>query len=131
MTSTNSYELFLNTYLLELMELSDSELLDSVDAEAEKAIGLQLLTAAKVEAGRRRMARARAAIAQLETDENTAPPAVTADEARRFLRSAVNDPRFTLAARQLDELSDEDVLRVYSQIQQLQSASSKDSNGEK
>jgi len=43
--------------------------------------------------------------------------------AREFVQLAMNDPRYTLAARKLDEMSDEDVVRIYQQLQKLRSDS--------
>jgi len=131
MKSANAYEVFLDVYLNELIESSNAEILDGVNAENEKAAGLSLLAAAKAEAGRRRLAQARAAMAEEKTTDYHVKPDVTADEARHFLRVAVNDRRFTLAARQLDELSDEDVLRAYFQVRQLQTALDDGSNKNK
>ena len=45
---------------------------------------------------------------------------VSVADARAFLRIAANDSRYTLAARELGEMSDEDVIRLYQQLLQLQ-----------
>lgn len=119
-TTTNSYDAFLDVYLQELAEAPDSEILDGVDAVAEKSFGATLLKAASEEAGRRRLARARVAFSKESRSEFTQELGVSAVEARRFIQTAMNDPRMTLAARKLEELSDEDVLRMYSQIRKLQ-----------
>jgi hypothetical protein len=53
------------------------------------------------------------------------------EEARAFLRTASNDPRFTLAARGLDEMSDDDIRRLYQQYIQLAGEKTKpDGDGE-
>ena len=124
---TNSYDAFLDIYLQELAEAPDSEILDGVDPDAEKALGSKLLKAASEEAGGRRLARARVALSKEPRSEFTQELGVSADEARRFIQTAMNDSRMTLAARKLEELSDEDVLRMYSQIKELQAIDNDDS----
>lgn len=125
--TTNSYEAFLDIYLQELAEAPDSEILDGVDTDAEKALGSKLLNAASEEAGRRRLARARASLSKEPQSEFPREMSVSIVEARRFIQNAMNDPRMTLAARKFEELSDEDVLRMYSQIKELQASVKGDS----
>ena len=122
MKSADAYEVFLDVYLHELIDTPDPEILDGVATDAEQKAGLALLASAKAEAGRTRLARTRAALAQSNSDFDIKQVSVSPDEARRFIREAVNDPKFTLAARQLDELSDEDVLRLYVQLTELKSS---------
>lgn len=128
-TPTNSYVTFLDVYLQELIDSPDSDILEGLDPEAEKAAGLKLFAAAKKEAGRRRLAHARTAITKNMSQANFLEVSISPAEARAFIRSAMNDSRFTMAARQLDELSDEDALRIYTQIKELQSSGSNGSNG--
>lgn len=127
----NSYETFLDVYLQELIATPDTEILEGLDPAAEKAAGLKLFEAAKTEAGRRRLARAREAVAKSLAQVPASEVSISPTEARTFVRAAMNDPRFTVAARQLDELSDEDVLRVYVQIKELQSSDEDGSNGKR
>ena len=47
------------------------------------------------------------------------PARVSVAEARAFITAAANDARFTLAARELDEMSDEDIPRLYATMQQV------------
>jgi len=54
---------------------------------------------------------------------------ISVQDARAFLHKASNDPRFTLAARGLDEMSDEDALRLYRQIKRLELAGKKTPSG--
>ncbi|MDP9606949.1 UNVERIFIED_ORG: hypothetical protein J2W38_006769 [Variovorax paradoxus] len=121
-------EVLMDAYLAELLEMTDEQALEGKNPVAVQATGVQLLDAAKAEAGRRRLAAARVKL-QAQKDARTANPAptiqITADEARAALRraAAANDGRFTLAARQLDEMADEDVIRAYLQLQQLERAS--------
>ena len=121
-------EVLMDAYLAELLEISDEQVLEGKDSAAVQAIGVQLLNKAKAEAGRRRLAAARLKL-QAQKDARTAGPVptvqITADEARAALRraAAANDGRFTLAARQLDEMADADVIRAYLQLEQLERAS--------
>lgn len=117
---TNSYDTFLDVYLQELIEAPDSEILDGIDSDAEKALGLKLLEQASDAAGRKKLSRARAAISNRPPQASTVDLGISASDARRFVLIAMNDPRMTLAARKLDELSDEDILLMYSQIKELQ-----------
>jgi len=54
---------------------------------------------------------------------------VSAAEARRFIEEAQNDSRYTLAARKLVEMSDEEVLRLYSQMKRLEDQEKADKDG--
>jgi len=118
------FDVLLETYLQELMSMSDSDVLDGIDPATTQAAGLQMLDASKAEAGRRRLAVAKAELASQKAAKPSATrPSVTPLEARAFLRKASNDPRFTLAARGLDEMSDDDALRLYQKAKQLQEES--------
>lgn len=121
LTRKDSLATLLDAYLAELMEMSDEEVLEGEDPKALEAEGLKMLEAAKVEAGRRRLAIAKSQLAarRLTPSPNPASSSVTAAQARTYLNSVTNDPRFTLAARKLDDLSDDEALRMYWQIQQL------------
>jgi hypothetical protein len=55
-----------------------------------------------------------------------ATPVVTAQAARRFLAQVANDGRYTMAARELKELSDDEVLRRYAKLKRLESEQSRD-----
>jgi len=119
----DEFDALLDSYLAELMAMSDAEVLDGEDPAALKAQGLQMLETAKTECGRRRLLAAKAQLANRKRESNkVAAPAVSSQEARAFLRKVSNDPRFTLAARGLDEMSDEDAIRLYDQIWRLERA---------
>lgn len=111
--------MFLQTHLEELLDMSDEEILEGKDPKAIKSEGMAMLEAAKVEAGRRRMATARAGIARNNATPLQKGPHVSVTEARSFLEAAMNDDRYTLAARSLGEMTDEDILRIYHQLHQL------------
>lgn len=118
---TNPIDNFVDALVDELIAMPDDELLEGADPAAVRDHGLQMLRAAALEAGRRRLAAARAgaALAQ-ESRTGAARPEVSPDEARRYLAKVSNDPKFTLAARNLSELSDEEVLRLYEQARSLE-----------
>lgn len=122
-------ENFLDAYLQDLLEMSDKEVLDGADPAALKAEALRMLDSAKAEAGKRRLAAARARMASASTAVPERMRDVSAAEARAYLKKAVNDPRFTLAARELGEMSDEDVIWLYQQIRLLEERSDNGSGG--
>lgn len=115
------FDMLLESCLVELMSMSDTDVLDGADPAVTQAAGLRMLDAANAEAGRRRLATAKAELVrQKGAKPSTTVPSVTPEEARAFLRKASNDSRFTLAARGLDEMSDEDALRLYQKAKQVQ-----------
>lgn len=113
---------FLDALTDELIAMPDEQVLDGADAKAIQAAGLERLNNAKAEAGRRRLetAKALAAAARSQTG-SVFVVQVPTEEARRYLASAANDTRYTLAARNLNEMSDEDILRLYAQLKRLES----------
>lgn len=113
--------MFLQTHLEELLEMSDEDVLEGKDPKTIKSEGMAMLEAAKAEAGRRRMATARAGMASRKASGIQRVPQISVNEARAFLEAAMNDDRYTLAARSLGEMSDDDILRVYHQLHQLKS----------
>ena len=108
-----------DVFLAELVEMTDEDVLDGDNALLSKASGIALLDSAKAEAGRRRLAKARERSSMSDVTARTLQNVSVAD-ARAFLRIAANDSRYTLAARELGEMSDEDVIRLYQQLLQLQ-----------
>jgi hypothetical protein len=126
-------DVLMDAYLAELCEMSDEDVLDGKDPESVLAAGMQLLDSARAKAGQRRLAVARQKLhAKNHTRSLFRPdPTVSALEARMALRraAAVNDGRYTLAARQLDEMSDDDVIRAYVQLQRLESEEGPDGSG--
>jgi hypothetical protein len=124
----DEFDVLLDSYLGELMEMSDDEILEGDDPATMKVQGLQLLDAAKTKAGRQRLLLAKEKLASRKGVSNTKPaPAISAQEAKAYIRRASNDPRFTMAARGLDEMSDEDALRLYEQLHRLEQANDKTS----
>lgn len=121
--------MFLNTQLAELLEMPDREILEGVDSDALKSENLALISAAKSEAGRRRMKAAKAGIVASKAFAVAPAPQVSLADARAFLESAMNDSRYTLAARSLGEMSDDDILMLYKQLHQLKTGEKSTSNG--
>lgn len=117
-------EQFLASLVHELQEMSDTDALEGMNAEELAKLGAAMLDSVKAEAGRRRLARAKA---KLSLVSGKAPErSVSAADARKYLASMSNAPDLTMAARGLDELSDEDTLNLYNQMKELES----DSTGE-
>lgn len=118
---TDELATFLQMQLEELLEMSDEDILDGANQDALKSENLAMVAKAKAEAGRRRMAAAKAGVASRTVPTISTIPQVSVAEARAFLEAAMNDPRYTLAARSLGEMSDDDILRAYHQLHQLKS----------
>jgi hypothetical protein len=120
---TNEHEKFIDALVDELAGMPDDKVLEGVDPAAVQANGLRLLQAAKVRASKTRLAAAKAGVASAKV-RSAAPVAdVSVDEARRFIVRASNDPRYTLAARSLGDLPDEEVLKLYRRLKDLEGAS--------
>ncbi|KWE64841.1 hypothetical protein WL77_20775 [Burkholderia ubonensis] len=109
---------FLESYMYELMSISDDEILEGQDIDAVKQRAAKRIAEANREAGRKRLAAAKARVHQRD---EVAPSQSSAsfEEIRAYLREAANDGRVTLAARQLSEMSEADARRLYSQLKQL------------
>ena len=113
-------EVLLDSLLAELIQMTDAQVLDGADPAAVQARGLALLSAAKQEAGRRRLAAAKAEVALAHADRRTEDTSsVSAADAKAFLRDAANSGNYTLAARGLDEMSDDDAIRIYRKLIRL------------
>lgn len=122
--------MFLQTHLEELLEMSDEDMLEGKDPKAIKLEGMAMLEAAKAEAGRRRMAVARSGMARRKAAPVQVGPQVSVAEARSYLEAAMNDDRYTLAARSLGEMSDEDILRFYHQLHLLKTENETPDSGD-
>ena len=110
----------LDALLAELMVMSDEQVLDGEGPGAVQARSLALLSSAKQTAARRRLAGAKAGLAMARADTRAAgDKPVSAAQAKAFLREAANAGRYTMAARQLDELSDQAALALYSKFVRL------------
>lgn len=118
---TNEFENFIDALVDELIAMPDDRVLEGLDPASVQADGLRLLQAAKAEAGRARLTAAKAGFAALKERPAAVAAEVSADEARRFIAQAENDGRYTLAARSLGELSDDEVRKLYRKIKTLES----------
>jgi hypothetical protein len=110
---------FLESYVAELMAMKDEDVLDGDPPGLNKKKGLAIVAAAKSAVAKKRLDRARAAMDQEKTIKPALEKHLSPMEARAFLQSAANDPRFTLAARNLAEMSDEDVMSLCENVQRL------------
>lgn len=112
----------IDAYLEDLQEVPEADLLAGPDrVEMQRANFDKLVKAATMEAGKRRLALAKRALAAKSGNPMPLEPIGLA-EARRYIAEAANDARITLAARDLVEMPDEEVERLYRQLKELESA---------
>lgn len=113
---------FVDALTLELINMPDEQVLEGKDVAELQASAQALLKSARAEAGRRRLAAAKSGVAALRSKPATSVPVlnVSVAEARQFIAQAQNDSRYTLAARKLGEMPDEEVLRLYLQMKRLE-----------
>jgi hypothetical protein len=109
---------FLEAYAVDLVATPDSEIVEGEDIADIRRRALARLAAAKAAAGPARLARARAE-RDAAVESRATRPTASAAHAREFLRAAANDSRYTLAARDYQELSDEDALKAYFKLLDL------------
>lgn len=119
---TNEFHEFIDALVDELIATPDEKILEGHDPAAVQAKGLELLRIAKTKASRSRLAAAKAGYAALKSKPALAPQDVSAEEARRFLAQAANDSRFTLAARNLGELSDDEAIALYTKLKSIEAS---------
>ena len=100
----------------------DKEVLAGEAVSAIEARAKQRLLKAKTEAGRRRLENGRAGAGPATgVAVSGINSSVSIAEARCYVDQAVRDSRYTLAARQLSDMSEEDVLRLYQHLKELES----------
>lgn len=111
---------FLESYVYELMSMSDDEILEGQNIEAVKQRAANRIASASRAAGRKRLAAAKARL-RSQDDPVASQSSASLDEMKAYIReaAAMNDGRFTLAARQLSEMSEADTRRLYAQLKQL------------
>lgn len=111
-------------FFQELQDLSDNEALEGESASSVKERAIARIQRATIEAGRRRLITARRArdVSRLSNRQDSI--SVSVSEARAYVVRAANDARITLAARNLDEMTDDDAIRLYCQILELESEDS-------
>jgi hypothetical protein len=61
-----------------------------------------------------------AARAEVALQRARTPIAVSIMEARAYIARIIQDTNYTLAARQLEEMPEEEVLRLYDQLRELE-----------
>ena len=114
----------IDAYLEDLQEVPEADLLADPDrVEMQRANFDKVVKAATMAAGKRRLALAKRALAAKSGNSMPLEP-IDLDEARRYVAEAANDARITLAARDLVEMPDEEVERIYRQLKELDSARS-------
>jgi hypothetical protein len=111
--------------LQELIATPDSEILEDTSEAAERAIGSKILDSARASAAKRRMQAAKAGIADTVVNLNFAKTPFSPAVARAYLAKRYGDDCMTLAARNIGDLSDDDVLRLYAQLLHLEEQSRK------
>ncbi len=120
-------ERFLDALVEELRTMSDTDALEGENPEELVKLGERLLKSARGEAGKLRMADAKRKLAVV-SGHRASVALPSAAEARKYLQS---HPNLTLAARSLNELSDADVLDLFSQAKSLQDSSDSGTEGNK
>ena len=115
-------DVFLEALASELIAMPNDQVLEGPNPAEVRSFGESLLNSARTEASRRRMQRAKAALVDRDRTRHYEKREVSASDARAYLATAENDPRYTMAARKLSEMSDEDVIRLYHQMRELDSS---------
>ena len=114
----------LESFFEELQAMPDKDVLAGEAPEVVRARGMDRLARATQEAGRRRMAAAR--IQAVHVNKAPVKPA-SVQEARDYIARVAQDRQYTLAARQLEDMPDADVLRLYEQLRELEQQDPDDS----
>jgi hypothetical protein len=106
----------LDSFFEELQAMPDEDVLAGESPQAVRARAAERLARATQEAGRRRMAAAR--IQAVHVNRAPVKP-VSVQEAREYIARVIEDRNYTLAARQLEEMPDSEILRLYEQLREL------------
>ena len=121
MSSKSRYELqldqLLDAWFMELQQMPAHEVLAGEPAADVRARADARLARATQEAGRRRLVAARANAAR---DRARSPITVSLEEARAYIARIMQNTNYTLAARQLEEMPEEEILRLYEQLRELE-----------
>lgn len=128
MNKPSNFNNFVDALTQELINMADEQVLEGKDVAKLQASAQALLKSARAEAGLRRLAAAKSGVAALRNRSATTSGHllnVSVANARSFIAQAQNDSRYTLAARKLVEMSDEEVLRLYAQMKRLEDAGNK------
>jgi hypothetical protein len=120
MKDDDALELLWVAHFEELRNMSDADILEGVDIPKLGSDRIQMMASVKAEAGRRRLAAAKTELTKSKGIETPDGNSVSLTEMRAFLKDvASNDPRFTMAARALEEMTDNVVLHTYARIKAL------------
>jgi hypothetical protein len=111
----------LEAFVEELQAMPDSELLAGESAADVRVRATARLARATEDAGRRRLTAARSNVIPLRAGK---PPTVSVPEARNYIARVAQDGNYTLAARQLEEIPDAEILRLYEQLRELEDRNS-------
>jgi len=117
-------ERLLEGLVKELQSMTDTDALEGENPEELVKLGERLLLSARAEAGKLRMADAKRRLAVVSKNEISGARPSAAD-ARKYLQSL---PHLTLAARNLNDLSDADVVDLFNQATSLQDSSESQSD---
>jgi len=121
MNTRSRYEIqldqLLDAWFEELGKMPAPEVLAGESTAAVRARADARLARATQEAGRRRLVAARA---QAAVDRARTPIAVSIAEARAYIARIILNADYTLAARQLEEMPEEEIIRLYEQLRELE-----------
>ena len=121
MSTRSRYEIqleqLLDAWFEELQRMPAQEVLAGESPVAVRARADARLARATQEAGRRRLVAARANAA---ADRARSPITVSIEEARAYIARIIQDTNYTLAARQLEEMPEEEILLLYDQLRELE-----------
>jgi hypothetical protein len=108
----------------ELRQMPDREVLAGETPVEVRTRAEVRLARATQEAGRRRLIAARAQVARPREQSAVVRAAVSLLEARAYIARIIQDTNYTLAARQLEEMPESEVLRLYEQLRELEDQNS-------
>lgn len=121
MSTRSRYEIqleqLLDAWFDELQKMPAHEVLAGESPDKVRARAESRLARATLEAGRRRLVAARA---QAAVERTRSPIAVSIEEARAYIARIIQNANYTLAARQLEEMPEEEILRLYEQLRELE-----------
>jgi hypothetical protein len=125
LTAEQQLDEVMEVCMQDLLALSSSEMAAEGGSKHNDVSSFDAIFArASEEAGQSRLAAAKVALVKRKSA--ALPVGIDVAMAKRMIEQAANDPRITLAARGLGDLSEEEIVRIYWQIETLR----KDDDGE-
>lgn len=118
--SNKEFDQFIDALVDELIAMPDSEVMEGTDGDAVQADGMRLLDAARRRAAQARGDAAQAGMPRAGAHTEAVIASVTPEEARQFLARAWSDGRYTLAARSVGDMTDEETLSLYTKLRCLE-----------